>query len=227
MQFTRMISTPPMRNEQVVRYSGVKMVEPESLAVHLVDVQMMGYAMIRTMNKDHGESLNIGLYLEKALIHDLDEVLTGDMPRSTKYYNETILHEMKAVADDAMSQVSETFFNDEEVFTVWKASKEGKEGVIVKLVDMLCVASKVMKEVELLNNNYFLKVAYEVRDHLMYLVEYLQESSPFTSAATNYLVTTLIQAHDEVDRIWQERKILAHRYGILENIFQGKGVVKK
>jgi 5'-deoxynucleotidase YfbR-like HD superfamily hydrolase len=223
MHFTRMISTPPMRNDQIIRYSGVRQTDPESLSIHLVDVQMMGYAMIRTMNKDHGESINIGLYLEKALIHDLDEVLTGDMPRSTKYYNDTILQEMKAVADDAMYQVSRNFFNDEEVFKIWSESKSGKEGIVVKLVDMLCVASKVMKEVELLNNNYFLKVAYEVRPYLLELVKYLNKKSPFTESATEYLINLLQEAHDEVDGIWESRQHIAQSYGILENIFQGKG----
>lgn len=224
MHFLRMISTPPMRTDQIVRYSGVRQTDPESLAMHLIDVQMMGYAMVKRMNSEYGETLDVGLYLEKALIHDMDEVLTGDMPRSTKYYNETILEEMKKVGEDAMRQVAENFFNDDEVFDIWDSAKSGKEGVMVKIVDMLSVASKVLKEVELLNNNYFLKVAYEVRQHLLDIADYLEHKSPFNKLATSYLTQIVMEAHGECERLWQERKHLAHRYGILENIFQGRGV---
>lgn len=224
MKFIKMISTPPMRNDQIIRYSGVRQTDPETLSIHLIDLQMMGYTIIKRMNLEYGEDIDTGKFLEKALLHDMDEVLTGDMPRSTKYYNPTILEEMKKVGEDAMRQVADNFFNDDEVFDIWDASKSGKEGVMVKVVDMLGVASKVLKEVELLGNNYFLKVAYEVRSHLLQLNDYLLEHSPFNERATTYLMDFIVEAHDEVERVWQERKLLAQRYGILDNIFQGKEV---
>lgn len=221
-KFLQMVTSPVMRTDQIGRYSGVRQAEPESLAAHITDVQMMGYFLILKLNNEYGEDIDIGSFLEKALIHDIDEVLTGDVPRSTKYFNNDILRSMKNVACEAMTQMSNDCFQSDRVYKVWEESKSGKDGTIVKIADMLSVARKAMIEIEMLNNNYFLKVAYEVRAYLKEIADSLRVSSPYNPAATEYLISVILEAHDEIDRIWNSRKEIAERYGLLQNVFVPK-----
>ncbi|AMM44889.1 5'-nucleotidase [Bacillus phage SP-15] len=218
-EFVNQITSPQMRMDQVSRYSGTRQADPESVAIHVTDVSIMGYSLILRLNSQYGEDINVGEFLEKTIVHDIDEVLTGDVPRSTKYYNTTILNELRAVADTAMKHLSTKCFASDRVYTVWDESKQGKAGIIVKLADMLSVAKKTMIEIEMLGNNYFLKVAYEVRQYLAELVDYLNEKSPYNEEATQYLITILQDAESEVNRLWTDRKDIAERYGLLNNVW--------
>lgn len=218
-EFVRTIASPQSRMDQVSRYSGTYQVEPETVSTHVTEVSIMGYSLILRLNSQYGEDINVGEFLEKTLVHDIDEVLTGDVPRSTKYYNQTILEELRRVADTAMDHLSKKCFSSDRVYKIWDESKTGKSGVIVKLADMLSVAKKTLVEIEMLGNNYFLKVAYEVRQYLEELVTYLNEKSPFNEEATQYLISVLKDAEAEIDRIWQERKDIAERYGLLNNVW--------
>lgn len=219
-EFIKHIASPQMRMDQVIRYSGTRQADPENVAVHVTDVSILGYSLILKINSQYGEDVNVGEYLEKVLVHDLDEVLTGDVPRNTKYHNDTILGELRNIADTAMDHMTmKCFDNSSRVYQIWDESKEGKSGVIVKLADMLSVAKKTLVEVEMLGNNYFLKVAYEVRQYLRELLEYLDNESPFNEGATDYLKGIVVDAETEINHLWESRKELAERYGLLGNVW--------
>lgn len=208
-----------MNTGNIQRYSGTKMVEPESLSAHILDSQMMGYMIINYMNTVCGEDLNKGLYLEKALHHDIEESMTGDVVRTLKYYNPDVHKEIQNVATSVAEEIYMKYLDDTEgtMLHIWSTAKEGREGFILKLVDTLTVVNKVVREVDFFHNYYFLRVAYEVdiytKDLLMSLD---QKEGQYTEASLNYLKEILKGALDVLRRILVEHENIMLRYNIID-----------
>ena len=206
-EFLNLVSSPLMNLDHTYRYSGTKLVEKETLSQHIVDCIMMGLKIVDHINYIAGEKeLAPAAYVMKAVYHDLEEVITGDIPRPLKYFNEDTLKSMKDVAD----QVADGFFKKEFIFANehynwWKDAKDDKEGFILKIVDNLVVVNKVIKEVSLLNNCYMLRVAHEVSQYTRALVSEFDEHTPFNNKEVNeYLVRILSGAISSMDDILQE-----------------------
>lgn len=218
-KFIDIISSPMMNTDSIQRYSGTKMVEPESLSAHILESQVMGYMIINYMNNVCGEDLDKGLYLEKALHHDLEESMTGDVIRTLKYYNTDVHREIQNVATSVAEEIYSKYLEDTngQLFLLWSTAKEGREGFILKLVDTLTVVNKVIREVEFLHNFYFLRVAYEVaiytRDLLMSLDS---KDGQYTEAALDYLKSVLIGALEVLDDILAKHKSTIERYNIVD-----------
>ena len=165
-----------MNLNNIQRYSGTKLVEPENLSQHIVDTIMIGIKVINKLNTltDTSE-LDIEKYVMKAVYHDLEESVTGDIPRPLKYHDADTLSALKSVADVVALELFKDEFGEHYLYhhKNWINAKEGKEGFILKIVDTLTVVIKVIKEVSLLNNMYMLKVAKEVIKYLNELLTYL------------------------------------------------------
>ena len=142
-KFNQFTSCPLMNMHNIFRYSGVKLSEPESLSSHIVEVQMMGYMILDHLNHTYNEGLDYGLYLEKALHHDLEESLTGDVSRPLKYHNPKVLKELQDVAEHTARELYTKYFdNYYRMIQLWDNAKHGKEGILVKIVDMQIVVQK-------------------------------------------------------------------------------------
>ena len=217
--FLELVNIPALNTDNAIRYSLMYQIKEESLADHIADVGVLSYLLTLRFNS-YGENLNVGDVLEKVLLHDLDEVLTGDIPRSTKYYSDAGLNAMRGVALDAITKLAEGLPGSEGLVEKWKSAKQGKEGSVLVLSDMLCVARKVVTEVKILGNGYFLKVAYEMIDNLTELKKELEsgELSKFNEdsrAYINQLIHDAIGVMEELtcgdDRL--------ERYGVINNVF--------
>lgn len=213
-EFLNLVSSPLMNLDHTYRYSGTKLVEDESLSQHIVDTIMMGLKIIDHINYLSGDLILIpGVYVMKAVYHDLEECITGDIPRPLKYYNKDTLKSMKDVAD----KVAKEFFSAEfhvgsTHYWEWDNAKSGDEGYILKLVDTLVVANKVVKEVTMLNNMYMLKVAHEVSSYLMELHNYTIEYPKFSGESQKYILSLIEGA------ISAMKSILDNHGDCLENL---------
>lgn len=167
-KFLELVSSPLMNLDHTYRYSGTKLVESESLSQHIVDTIMMGIKMIDEINSRTNESsLSPEKYVMKAVYHDMEEAITGDIPRPLKYYSKATLTSLREVADDIAHEFFLTQFSEwESHYKLWADAKTEDEGFILKLVDMLVVANKVIKEVSFLHNYYMLRVAHEIHHYL-------------------------------------------------------------
>lgn len=217
--FLELVNIPALNTDNTIRYSLMYQIKEESLADHIADVGVLSYLLTLRFNS-YGEKLNVGDVLEKVLLHDLDEVLTGDIPRSTKYYSEAGLDAMKGVALDAITRLANSLPGSEGLVDKWKSAKQGKEGSVLVLADMLCVARKVVTEVKILGNGYFLKVAYEMIGNLNELKKELEsgELSNFNEdsrAYINQLIHDAIGVMEELT-IGDDRLT---RYGVINNVF--------
>lgn len=215
--FLHLVNRPIFNTDFTVRYSGLPQIREEALSHHITDVGLLSYVLALKMNT-YGEDLNIGLILEKALLHDLDEVLTGDIPRSTKYYSESGLEAMQGIAEDAMMKLAESIDGGQDIMTKWKDCKSGKEGQVLKLADMLCVTRKVISELGVLNNGYFLKVAFELFDYL----EELNKSfkfSEFSEESGDFVRSLISDSREVLKELLDRNEFTFERYGIKKNLF--------
>ena len=175
--FSKLIKNPFFNISNTIRYSMVYQVQPESLSNHISEVSLLGYLIALKLNTEFNEDIDIGKYLEKVLCHDLDEVVTGDIPRTTKYYDDKGLSEFRRISYEVMDNIKKSDNTYKRVVSNWNDAKSGKEGFLLHLVDMLCVAHKVIIELDILDNGYFKKVAKEMVDNL----EVLYEDKVFTT----------------------------------------------
>lgn len=205
-EFMELISSPLMNLDHTYRYSGTKLVEPETLSQHIVDTVMLGLKLIDKLDSISQNDILVipEIYILKAVYHDLEEVITGDIPRPLKYYNEDTLSSMKQVADEvALKLFSSEFHEGHTHYKVWDSAKDGNEGYILKIVDTLVVVNKVVKEVSLLSNHYMLRVAHEVSTYVHKIKKDIEDNgSPLNdSMADKYLLRVLEGASDTLSQL--------------------------
>lgn len=220
MNFTTLAFNPLSRMNEIYRYSSVYQETQESLSEHITEVSSMSYLIGGYLNNEYKEQIDIGILLEKCLLHDADEVITGDIPRNTKYADREVHHRLNKVAKRSVDLIQNMIGFD--ILKVWSESKEGKEGFIVKIVDMLCVARKCITEIELRSNLSFLKVVSELESHLSN-IQSSSRFSEFSEESGEFLKNLVVQAKDEITTIRVKYQNVIDKYHIKENVIQGEG----
>lgn len=216
--FSDLIFNPASRMNEVYRYSGTYQNNKESLAEHITDVSFIAYLISKKL-ESYGEDINVGILLEKCLLHDIDEVITGDIPRNTKYASKEAHEAMSEVADESAKLLS-TYTGIESLYNTWSYAKKGKEGYILSVADMLCVVKKAMVEIELYNNKSFLRVADELKGHLSAMLSKGAAGVFTEESSTNFISELITDAKNEVDRIYDLNKDFIFKYRIYENVLR-------
>lgn len=221
VNFTTLAFNPMSRMNEVSRYSSVYQETNESLAEHITDVSVMSYLIAKTIQSNFTDDIDLGKLLEKCLLHDIDEVITGDVPRNTKYATDSVHDNLDQVASDAVDLI-EKYIGVRGICEVWDFAKEGKEGAILKIVDMLCVVKKSITEIELRGNLSFLKVVTELETHLTTMLSCDEVYKRFDDERTRKFLKNLVsQAKDETVTIRVKYQSVIDKYHIKENVIRG------
>jgi len=128
----------------VQRYSQTRLLNPESVMEHTGFNGLVCYVICERLN-ELGEELDTGLAVMKAMIHDVDEIITGDIPMPTKYYSTDITKSLKKLASDAIVDIAMNL-NLPKMIKHWEEAKIGREGAVVALADIIAVVNKVWQE---------------------------------------------------------------------------------
>jgi 5'-deoxynucleotidase YfbR-like HD superfamily hydrolase len=156
-----LLTGPPNRLRYTFRYSTCRIAHPESVAEHSYYVCLYSLAIADWVNYSRLDPkpgstysplmVDKGLLLEKAVLHDLEECVSGDFPRTFKYSNEETKSVLDRMAEIAFDKVSESLFgtssgylSERTVKAEWNSAwTHGKdhtvEGRIVNVADFLCV----------------------------------------------------------------------------------------
>jgi 5'-deoxynucleotidase len=103
-------------------------------------------------------------FLLKALYHDADETVLGDIPRPLKYASMDIHDSLEVVAKSSAERLFKgTYRSNSSAYSSYTQAKEGKTGRLVKLADMLCVVKKSYQEIEILGNKTLLDTITNLR----------------------------------------------------------------
>jgi 5'-deoxynucleotidase len=172
------------RLSAIQRYSQIRLVNPESVLEHTGFVALTCY-IFGVILQTEGHQIDQAHLMGRALIHDIEEVITGDIPRPTKYST----HEIRKVFEGLASASIMKVLDDLEVHKGvtrrisydWHNAKSGREGLIVAIADRLAVVYKVWQEYTMSGNvaikdNLF-KSGSGMRDQL----ERLKKEFPGTS----------------------------------------------
>ena len=218
MNFTELAFNPINRMNEVSRYSSVYQETNESLAEHVTEVMTMSYLIAADLQKNCKEILNLSDLLQKCLLHDVDEVITGDIPRNTKYATSLVHMELNSVAETAVKMIEESL--GVPIYETWSSAKENKEGEILKIVDMLCVVKKCITEIELRGNLTFLKVVAELEVHLTNTLYNNSIYEEFNKESSKYLRNLVSQAKDEITTIRVKYQDVINKYHIKESVIR-------
>jgi 5'-deoxynucleotidase YfbR-like HD superfamily hydrolase len=147
----------------VSRYSMVRMVFQESVLEHSGFVVFFCYLIALEINVKAGSPIDISSVLARAIMHDVEETVTGDIPRPTKYATPEIREMIRKIEDSGTRKKMADLGLSEMVKTAALSerdrSKTGREGFVVSLVDTLAVVYKSWDEVLLRGNLSMVKVA--------------------------------------------------------------------
>lgn len=166
------------RAAYVQRYSSSRLCDPENLATHVYEVQMIGLMIIHKLKKWCSVEVDEHEFLMKALLHDVDETVLGDTPRPLKYASPEIHDSIEEVADNTARNLMYSYFEGDTAdryYGYYKQSKKDLTGFIVKMADMLSVLKKVVLEVEYLHNLTMLKVVDNLVDYTESLCDSLSD----------------------------------------------------
>jgi 5'-deoxynucleotidase YfbR-like HD superfamily hydrolase len=156
----------------VSRYSRDNMTQRESVLEHTGFVGLFALFLAKKLEKDvlsqNQDFIGIDFeeLLTRALVHDIDETILGDVSRTTKYYKPEIKEMFSKIESESVISLSE--FIGIDVARPWHRAKDGTlEGYILKLTDLAAVVFAVWREVTLLGNLSMLRVAEEVEQFLI------------------------------------------------------------
>lgn len=184
----------------VRRYSQFHLVKPESVLEHtasvsfLVDLITSDIESLDCFLKDK-IAIDYKRLLKSVIYHDIDEIVTGDIPRTTKYADADILNKFKELERQSMRLLVLDYELPEGIYNIWENSKSGFEGDILKLADIISVVYKVWEEVKIYNNNSMLLVGNQVASFLMQYKQVL-ESREYSAIYKDYFINYIKVCED-------------------------------
>lgn len=148
----------------VSRFSRDHLLKPETVLEHVGFCAFYGLLIAQRYEKTTGNKIDYGVLYRKITIHDLDEAILGDVPRTTKYFSKNVRKAFQEIEQTTIKQLFEQLSLD--LYDDWAGAKEGIEGQILSVVDLASVVYKNWAEVKMLQNRSILRVAIETQKYL-------------------------------------------------------------
>ncbi len=146
--------------KNITRWGLMYNTRKENLSEHSAECAIISHALAIIGNRHFGKKLDPLRVLSAALFHDMNEVLTGDLPTPIKYYNDSIKNSYKEI--ERISQDKMLSLLDEETAEEYAAllTLSPEEERIIKGADKLCAYIKCLKETERGNREFSSALSY-------------------------------------------------------------------
>lgn len=140
--------------KNITRWGLMYNTRSENLSEHSMECAVLSHALSLIGNRHFGKKLDPNRLLAAALFHDMNEVLTGDLPTPIKYYNDRIKDSYKEIEKISLDKMLTLL--DEETSGVYTAllSLSPEEKRVVKAADKLCAYIKCLQEMERGNREF-------------------------------------------------------------------------
>jgi 5'-deoxynucleotidase len=145
------------RLKLISRWPLMRNVITENVSEHSLQVAFVAHALAIIKNKRFNGNVNPERIALLAMYHDASEVLTGDLPTPTKYYNPQITSEYKKIEKIAqhklINMLPKELQDDFRTLIDDDYYDENEKG-IVKQADVLCAYLKTIEELSAGNNEF-------------------------------------------------------------------------
>ena len=182
------------------RYSQINLLHPEAVLEHTGFVCLFTYLICEEINASCDDKIDVGVALERATFHDVDEVVTGDIPRPTKYFSRESERIFNEIADQGIDQIIEELDVDSisgdigfKIKKSWENSKSGPEGSVVALADLAAVVYKIWEEVILLGNKKLILQGKQVFGYINEFSNSLEEMDYLSDEQKNIISSVIFQ----------------------------------
>lgn len=177
-----MLSGSIHRMSHVYRYSSVPTARRENVAEHSWYVAFYAF-LIGNDLQQQGYSVNFGEMLSRALVHDLDESMTGDFLRYVKYGHPDLKRALDEVSESMINKMGYSLKSGgRAIKRHWaKAKAHDIEGDIIQIADLARVLSYVLEEIRMGNSH----VTHIISECAQYIEEFTLQNpkSPVTPYA--------------------------------------------
>ena len=142
------------------RFANLKLDKEYSGAEHCFRVAILAMTLADDYQNRTGKKLNVEEILRKALLHDIEEAILGDIPTPVKNRSQDFKNEYKKLAEVVMTQdILPDSPMPELYLKLWKEDKDGESGEIIILADALEALSTAYYELK--RGNMSLKKAFK------------------------------------------------------------------
>lgn len=219
---------PLLELDSVKRYSGVYTSRPDNNASHTYRVQIIGLALANKINSDLGyDRINVNRYIKKALLHDLGELVTGDIVRPIKHFSPATEEAFKGIEDLVANRFMNYGLSSDDVYHIKNDKDDSSEGILLRVADLLDVSYFTSRTVAVDNNYNFLKVACECKSYLPPLRELIlkyYKDELITSVEKDVYVKIIFAAESKLNHICTNYHDLIEEYGLNERYILKRGV---
>ena len=151
----------------IERWSTMRKTRRENVLEHTAQVAMIVHALALLGNERHGKTYDSNKLATYALYHDVDEVLTGDLPTPVKYHNPQMREVYALIETDAKARLLKMLPEDlrphyEPLILSHLSEDEAK---LLKAADRLAAYLKCLEE-KSLGNGDFSSAEREIRTSL-------------------------------------------------------------
>lgn len=145
------------RLKLINRWPLMRNVRTENVSEHSLQVAFVAHALAIIKNKYFNGQVNPERIALLAMYHDASEVITGDLPTPTKYYNPQITTEYKKIekiAQNKLINILPQELQDDFRRLIDDDFYDETEKNIVKQADALCAYLKTIEELSAGNNEF-------------------------------------------------------------------------
>lgn len=145
------------RLKLINRWPLMRNVRIENVSEHSLQVAFVAHALAIIKNKHFDGKVNPERIALLAMYHDASEVITGDLPTPTKYYNPQITTEYKKIEKIAQNKLINMLpqeLQDDFRTLIDDDFYDETEKNIVKQADALCAYLKTIEELSAGNNEF-------------------------------------------------------------------------
>lgn len=145
------------RLKLINRWPLMRNVRTENVSEHSLQVAFVAHALAIIKNKYFNGHVNPERIALLAMYHDASEVITGDLPTPTKYYNPQITTEYKKIEKIAQNKLINMLpqeLQDDFRRLIDDDFYDETEKNIVKQADALCAYLKTIEELSAGNNEF-------------------------------------------------------------------------
>lgn len=140
----------------VQRFAGNNLDAAYSIGEHSYRVSCLAMAICDDYNKKNKRKINTEEVLKKALLHDMEETETGDLPSPIKKLG-NLKEELRKAGEVLMKNILKGAPEEKIYLKLWVEDKDGKSGEVIKVADKL--EGLLASYYEFKRGNHFIKPA--------------------------------------------------------------------